>query len=502
MSDNTTASARNIGTLGATTRTFNDFVGSSDSSDYYRFSIDGTRNLRLALSGLSADADMDLRASNGTTILRKATRAGSQSESIDFDKLAAGTYYVRVYQGTGTANTNYQLSLSAQAVAPPVISDNTAATARNIGTLGAATLTFKDSVGSSDSSDYYRFNIDGTRKLRVALSGLSADADMELRASNGTSVLRSSVRTGSQSEAIDFDNFAAGTYYVRVYQGTSTANTNYQLALSAQAVASPVISITALNATRSEGNNGSTPFTFTVSRSNGTGSSTVSYAVSGAADGSYNAASGNDFIGGTLPSRVLSFAAGETSQTLTINVAGDTTVESNERFKVTLSSPTNATLGTTAAYGHINNDDNVQATLGLAAPQSALLATLKSRFDSATTRIAYDAAVNDANLYPSNSKYAGFNGECVSYVKRARTNLNFFWDNAKGGAGAAKGQNFHVDVIPMIGSAFVVSAANRDVPPYEAGSFGHTGIVRDVQVVRNNAGSNVTYSYSLKLQIS
>ena len=261
------------------------------------------------------------------------------------------------------------------------------------------------------------------------------------------------------------------------------------------------ISTSATNATKSEGNSGSTPFTFTVSRSNGTGSSTVHYAVSGATDSTHGAASANDFTGGTLPSGTLTFAAGDTSKTLTVNVAGDTVIENDERFNVTLSSPTNATLGTTSAYGYINNDD-VQASIGLTVEQSALLATLRSRFDSATTRIAYDTAVNNANLYPTNSANASLNGECVSYVKKVRTDLAFTWGDAQGGPNAARDKAFHVDVIPMVGSAFVISATNRDVPPYEAGNVGHTGIVRDVQVVRNNAGSNVTYSYSLTLRDS
>jgi Ca2+-binding RTX toxin-like protein len=63
-------------------------------------------------------------------------------------------------------------------------------------------------------------------------------------------------------------------------------------------------------------------------------------------------------VGGVLPSGTVSFAAGETSKVITVNVQGDTTVEPNENFTVTLSNPTNgATITTATAVGTIQNDD-------------------------------------------------------------------------------------------------------------------------------------------------
>jgi hypothetical protein len=59
---------------------------------------------------------------------------------------------------------------------------------------------------------------------------------------------------------------------------------------------------------------------------------------------------------------MLSFAAGQTSQTITVNVAGDTRIEANERFTVTLSNPSSGTtIGTATATGTILNDDGSSA---------------------------------------------------------------------------------------------------------------------------------------------
>lgn len=70
------------------------------------------------------------------------------------------------------------------------------------------------------------------------------------------------------------------------------------------------------------------------------------------------AAGGADFAGGALPSGTVSFAPGQTSQVVTVAVAGDTTAEQDESFTVTLSgTPAGVTLGTAAASGLIWNDD-------------------------------------------------------------------------------------------------------------------------------------------------
>ena len=60
------------------------------------------------------------------------------------------------------------------------------------------------------------------------------------------------------------------------------------------------------------------------------------------------------FAGGVLPSGTVSFAAGQTSQTITVNVAGDSTLRLTEGFTVTLSNPAaSTTIATATAAGSI-----------------------------------------------------------------------------------------------------------------------------------------------------
>jgi hypothetical protein len=123
--------------------------------------------------------------------------------------------------------------------------------------------------------------------------------------------------------------------------------------------ASPTVPVINLGASLSgnEGNSGTINFIFGVNR---TGplvrSSTVSWAVTGIGANPANAA---DFVGGVFPSGTVTFGIGESAKLITVPVNGDATVEADETFAVTLSSPVDATLGpTTTATGTIVDDDH------------------------------------------------------------------------------------------------------------------------------------------------
>ena len=64
-----------------------------------------------------------------------------------------------------------------------------------------------------------------------------------------------------------------------------------------------------------------------------------------------------DFSGGALPRGTVSFAAGQTIRTITVNVRGDLVQEGDETIRVALSAPTGAKLSTASATGTILNED-------------------------------------------------------------------------------------------------------------------------------------------------
>lgn len=225
IGDDSQSTAFNFGSFGTgttTTSTISSSIGGSDTQDYYAFTLTGSNLARVSLTGLSADLDVEILNSSGTR-LSAGTSSGTTSETPSA-MLGAGTYYVRVFKGLSSSSSNYSLSIK--------FGDDARADATSFGTVGSGTNTFfNSSIGGSDSSDYYRFNLSATKGGQVTLTGLTADLDVEILNSSGTRIGSAGTKTGTQSETLNFSNFAAGTYYIRVFKGVSSASSNYRLTL-------------------------------------------------------------------------------------------------------------------------------------------------------------------------------------------------------------------------------------------------------------------------------
>ena len=191
----------------------------------------------------------------------------------------------------------------------------------------------------------------GTSSVNYALAHGTTTADDVSGTTSGTV----SFASGETSKVVTIN--VVGDTTIELNETFSVALTNPVGATLGTATATgtvvnddlPTVSIVATSANLSEGSTGTTPFTFTVTRSSGVGASAVNWAVA------HTSTSSTDFSGAT--SGAVSFLAGETSKTVTVNVVGDTTIELNEGFNVVLSGPTGALLGTATAAGTIFNDD-------------------------------------------------------------------------------------------------------------------------------------------------
>ncbi|WP_421658339.1 Ig-like domain-containing protein [Leptothermofonsia sp. ETS-13] len=112
---------------------------------------------------------------------------------------------------------------------PIDLAGNSLPDAFDMGSNLTGNATYRDSVGSSDPSDYYRFNLSTGSNINLSLTGLNANLDLQLLDGNGT-VLQSSTLGSATSESI-ISTLTAGTYYVRVYPANG-ASSNYSLNLS------------------------------------------------------------------------------------------------------------------------------------------------------------------------------------------------------------------------------------------------------------------------------
>jgi hypothetical protein len=193
----------------------NDWVGSTDGQDYYHFRTDRLGDLDYHLTGLSNNANIQLLNIGGGTI-SGSYKSGSQSEDKTYNNLAPGDYYFKVYGG----DTNYNLAFELSNSDP----GNSILDAKD---LGLVTGSKQESgwIGSTDTSDYYRFRTDRLADLDYSLTGLSDNANVQLLNSNG-SIVSGSYKSGSQSEGYSHSKLAAGDYYLKIYG----KDTNYNLA--------------------------------------------------------------------------------------------------------------------------------------------------------------------------------------------------------------------------------------------------------------------------------
>jgi len=162
-------------------------------------------------------------------------------------------------------------------------------------------------------------------------------------------------------------------------------------------------SITISDNKMKEGNSGTTQMNFTVLLSSpATQTTTVNYKtknVSAIASSDYVAASG-----------AVTFTVGESAKTISIVINGDTNVESNETFKISLSNPVNATIADATGKGTIQNDD------------AAL-------FEASSNIVTLDKTSAAIKVYPNPVTNGVLN---ISIAPLYKNNLKLFLNDASG----------------------------------------------------------------------
>jgi len=339
---NTFATARNIA-LGSTPTTFRDWVGSTDTLDYYRFTLNQASVVNFSLTGLSANAQLGLRDANGTW-LAWDWRSGTASESITRE-LNAGTYFIEVRQGSGF--TTYNLNASATPTLPTVTIAATDATAaetnfgqtpnpgrftltRTGSTTNALTVNYTVAGSATKGTDYN--NLTG----RVTFAAGSSTAFIDINPVNDTLV--------EPSETVILTLLGSSTYQI----GTSKTATVTILDNDVL----PTVTIAATDAEAAETNPGQTanPGRFTLTRTGSTANAlTVNYTISG------TATNGTDYknLSGTV-----TFAAGSSTAFIDINPLDDSLVEDPETVVLTLVNSSNYLVGTSnrATVTILDND--------------------------------------------------------------------------------------------------------------------------------------------------
>jgi serralysin len=118
---NTLINALNLGSLSPReTLSFTEFVGVSDSSDIYQFTVDSNSNVNIDLGSVTETATVQLikdfnnngAINEGDGDILASSRASSSSNGNINRAIQAGTYYVQVLPTFSGNNTNYNLTIS------------------------------------------------------------------------------------------------------------------------------------------------------------------------------------------------------------------------------------------------------------------------------------------------------------------------------------------------------------------------------------------------------
>lgn len=207
-------SSSNYGHLGFYTN------GYTDWDDWWvvNTTTDG-KLIMKAESNTTLDVDLYLYDINGTTQIGSSSTYGSV-ETLTFNNLAAGKYYIRTYKYSGYGS----YKISADFTVPSLANDTenndeaTKAISINTGTKMTGHLGYYTN-SNTDYSDYYTFTLSAKwDSLYIRMdSETTLDAELYLYNSTTGSYIAYSSTYGAK-EILKYPGIPAGTYYIRVYK--------------------------------------------------------------------------------------------------------------------------------------------------------------------------------------------------------------------------------------------------------------------------------------------
>ncbi len=345
-------------------------------------------------------------------------------------------------------------------------------------------------ITTRTDTDYFRFNTAGGNvTLNVSPAAIGANLDIEASLFDSNGVLVASDNALQALNASITANLAAGAYFLKidgVGAGTPTAPTptgysdyasigQYTISGTLAPAGGDSLSIVATDASKNEGNSAATAYTFTVNRTGDvSGTTTVSYNVAGSGNSPATAA---DFVGGAFASGSLTFAPNELSKVITVEVLGDTTVESNETFAVNLSNASPTTIiAVASATGTIINDDTPPAppTLAISAtsaikaegtgstPTPFRFTVTRSGNTTGTSSVRFTVSGTGTNRASNNDFVNGFPQNVLVNFAAGVSAVDIVL-NVRADSTREANETFRVALSSPVGATITVASANGTI---------------------------------------
>ena len=342
-----------------------------------------TVTVDYATANLTAAAPGDYTAASGTLTFNAGTITRTVSvpivgDSIDeFDE----TFVVNLSNPVNATITDNQGvgTITDNDPAPLVSVDNVTVAE---GDLGMTTVTFTVSLSAASSKpisvDYATADVTATAGSDyIVASGPLAFAPGEIVKTVDVTVKGDITNESDETFTLDLSNLVNVTAGTPNGTGTITDD-------------DPPPTVSIGDVSLDEGDVGTTTATFTISLSAASGKPiSVDYASTDqtADSGDYTGVSGT-----------LSFAPGETTNTVDVDISGDVTYENDETFGFDLSNLVNVAPGTLTATGTIRNDDGV--------PKISVDDQSVIEGDSGTATASFTVSLNNPSAFGVSIDYA------------------------------------------------------------------------------------------------
>ena len=377
-----------------------------------------------------------------------------------------------------------------------------------------ANLTSNGSNGDFAGTDVVYVDTDGTNGNNVLTANgfaINWDSTPGTFGSNATFTLTNSPanNTGAQLSDIVDNAHLDGSWVSDVLPGSLTPGlTNgFGNTTSIFALRDSLANVASGDVSLDEGNAGTTAFIFTVTRTNGCLGATVFYDVTPTGA---NAADAADF-GGSLPTGSVSFNTGETSKDITVLVSGDTSVENDETFLLSIyDAPIPASIegGTnllTSVTGTILNDDvnNADITIDDVTQTEGNAGTTTFDFTVSITPgfagdISVDFTTADNTATTANSDYVATSGTVDFSSDNPGVVTQTVSVTVNGDTTVESDETFFVNLINVQGAAVISDSQglgtiqNDDVANIS---------INDVTQTEGNAGTS-TFDFTVSIDQS
>tara|TARA_R110002073_G_scaffold326975_1_gene507298 strand:- start:158 stop:5872 length:5715 start_codon:yes stop_codon:yes gene_type:complete len=355
---------------------FVDVIGVSASTAYdvYVVAEDASGNLQ------TSPTKIDVTTATASKNFRwtSATGAGTVTETVD------GVTATVTTSGTTDAQiTNNAFLNQAAGTVYNVVVGNTPATEMNVAFSSPMDLT------------------------AIKLANFSATANWVL------------TPTGGSNSVVNVNSFTAGSgaivvlNWVGVTSFTITVDNSSNASFIIDEIVVTTTPSVSFNTTSSSGLESVPSANLAVGLSAASASTvTVDYAVTGGTA----TGSGTDY---TLASGTLTFNPSSTSENIMASIVGELMLEANETVIVTLSNPTNATLGTNTTHTYtINNDDTASVTIAdISGNENDGAITVTATLDNPVQGgFTVDVSTVDGTATVADSDYTAVTSQTLTFV--------------------------------------------------------------------------------------